>query len=108
MAANDPSPCSDLPKQRGQHVGFGFDIANQFIECPIEWQNFVLSVNPTGNDEAAVDEALARDYNAVMTYRTGPKIMKLYGWRYLPVRSKIPTIIFQDENMVLWFKMRWS
>lgn len=102
MAASDQSPCFE------PQYNFGFDIAETLAMCPEPWQNFVREVNPTGHDDAAVDKVLARDYGGIMTYRKGPKVWKQYGWRTLQVRSKVPVVMFQEENMALWFKMRWS
>jgi hypothetical protein len=97
---------------------FGFDIADKFRQCPIWWQNFVTatreayeSSNPNASYdelEQCVDDALARDYNGKCIYRKGRHIWKRYGWLTLKVREKIPMVIFEEENMALWFKMRWS
>jgi hypothetical protein len=44
-----------------------FILPRQWIDCPKWWKNFVKHVNPTNVLEPMVDEALVRDYDAVVS-----------------------------------------
>jgi hypothetical protein len=90
-------------------VSVGFNLNNQFNKCPPYWQNFVSATNGMGNDgEHLVDEALERDFGGRIEIRDGPVVMRYYGWRYLPVKSKRMVVAFNDMKSLFYFMMAWA
>jgi hypothetical protein len=72
----------------------GFKLAYRLIDCPIYWQNFILSFPQTGRDIAI--PVLNRE-------------LKKYGARYrLGNQSVSEHIEFSDEQHLTLFVLRYS